>query len=71
MNAHRIENPVRHRPKRLYTTEEAAGYLGLSRWVFTKMIRDGLIPYVQAGKKKLVDIHDLDKWVDTEKTRHI
>lgn len=71
MSTHRIENPVRPRPKRLYTTEEAAGYLAVSRWVFTKMLRDGLFPYVPAGKKKLVDIHDRDKWIDSEKMRHV
>ncbi len=59
------------RIKRLFTTEEASLYLGLSRWVLTKMVRDGLLPYVPCGRKKLIDVKDIDKWIEAEKTRHI
>ncbi len=59
-------------PKRLLTTEEAGHYLGnLSAWTICDMIRKGVLPYVPAGKKKLLDIRDLDKWIDSEKTLHI
>jgi excisionase family DNA binding protein len=66
-----LSQPRVRSAKRLYTTEEAALYLGVSRWVLTKMLRDGLVPYVQAGKKKLIDLKDLDKWIEEQKTWHI
>jgi excisionase family DNA binding protein len=58
--------------KRLYTAEEAGAYLGgLSPWVVRKMVRDGVLPFVPAGKKKLLDVKDLDRWIDGAKERHV
>jgi len=56
-------------PKRLFTTEEASHYLGRSPWVICKMTRDGLLPYVPSGKKKLLDVRDLDRWIENAKTQ--
>jgi excisionase family DNA binding protein len=54
-------------PKRLFTTEEAGIYIAKSQWVVTKMIRDGELRYVPAGRSKLLDVKDLDAWIDRAK----
>lgn len=57
--------------KRLYSLEEAGYYLGRSEWVIAKMVRKGELPYVGHGRRKLLDIKDLDLWVDREKIRDV
>ena len=70
MNAQRIDNPVRDRlSKRLYNLKEAAVYLGRSVWAVREMLWNGKIPYVKDGKRILVDIQDMDTWIDQSKTR--
>ncbi len=60
-----IPKTVRHR---LYTIRDAAVYLGRSEWVVAEMVRTGKLPYVPDGKRKYVDIHDLDEYVAKNKT---
>jgi excisionase family DNA binding protein len=55
--------------KRLYTIPEAAFYLGRTADAVYEMIWAGKIPCVKDGKRNLIDIRDMDKWVEDNKTR--
>jgi excisionase family DNA binding protein len=53
--------------KRLYTIAEAAEYLGRSPWAVRSMIWSGKLPAVRDGKRVLVDVYDLDRWIENNK----
>jgi len=55
--------------KRLYTIPEAAFYLGRTSDAIYEMIWAGKIDYVKDGKRNLIDIRDMDRWIDENKTR--
>ncbi len=55
--------------KRLYSIPEAAAYLGRSVWAVREMIWAGKIRYVKDGRRQLLDIFDLDKWIEDSKTQ--
>lgn len=57
--------------KRLYSIKEAAIYLGRSVWAVREMIWAGKLPYVKDGKRILLDIYDMDNWIEQNKTRFI
>lgn len=54
-------------PKRLYSFKDASVYLGRSEWVIASMVREGLFSYVPHGRRKLLDVKDLDQWIDRAK----
>jgi excisionase family DNA binding protein len=56
--------------KRLYTIAEAAEYLGRSPWAVRSMIWAGKLPAVKDGKRILVDVYDLDRWVEANKVSY-
>lgn len=58
-------------PKRLLSIKEAACYLGRSEWTIAEMVRSGRLPYIPDGKRRFLDIQDLDKWIETNKRRDI
>jgi len=62
-----IINPL---GKRLYTLKEAANYLGRSLWGMRELIWAGDVPIVRAeGNRKIfVDITDLDKFINRNKS---
>jgi len=53
--------------KRLYTVPQAAEYLGRSPWAVRSMIWSGKLPAVRDGKRVLVDVYDLDHWIEHNK----
>jgi excisionase family DNA binding protein len=53
--------------KRLYTIPQAAEYLGRSPWAVRSMIWAGKLPAVRDGKRVLVDVYDLDRWIEHNK----
>jgi excisionase family DNA binding protein len=62
----------RDRPvKRLYSIKEAALYLGRSVWAVREMIWAGKLPYIKDGRRILLDIYDMDEWIEKNKTRFI
>lgn len=67
--AHGIDNPV---PKRLLTIKEAAQYLSLSVYSVREMIWGGALPYIkrEGGRKYLLDIRDLDAFIDSQKASY-
>jgi excisionase family DNA binding protein len=52
---------------RLVRTATAAKYLGVSRATLHRLIVSRQIPYIDSLKWRLVDIRDLDAWVDRQK----
>jgi len=55
--------------KRLYSIKESAEYLGRTVWAVREMLWAGKLPYVKDGKRILLDIHDMDTWIDKNKTQ--
>ena len=56
--------------KRLYTLKEGAAYLGRSEWGMRELIWAGAIPVVkpQTARKIFLDINDLDRFVEANKS---
>ncbi len=55
--------------KRLYSVKEAAKYLGRTVWAVREMLWAGKMPYVKDGRRILIDIHDMDEWIEKSKTK--
>jgi len=64
---HGIGNPMF---RRLLTLKEAAVYLGRSSWGMRDLAWAGRIPVVryEGGRKLFFDIHDLDAFIDKNKS---
>ena len=54
-------------PKRLYNIEEASIYLGRTPNAIRQMIWDGKIPIVRDTKRILLDVKDMDTWIERSK----
>lgn len=69
MKAQRIQNPVSQKAtKRLYSIADASIYLGRSIWAVREMLWAGKMPYIKDGKRILLDIRDMDTWIEKSKT---
>ena len=53
--------------RRLFSIEEAAVYLSLSKREVYNMIATRELPAVTHGRRKMLDIRDLDAWIDHNK----
>lgn len=69
--AQRISNPSCVVTKRLFNVKEGAVYLGRTVWAVREMLYAGKMPYVKDGKRILLDIRDMDDWIDHNKTRSL
>jgi excisionase family DNA binding protein len=60
---------VQTNARRLVRLKQASEYLSLSPWALRRIIQAGEIPIVKVGEGApwLVDLHDLDSWVDHHK----
>ena len=58
-------------PKRLYNLQEGAVYLGRSVGAVREMLWAGKMPYIKDGKRILIDIRDMDSWIDKNKIKSI
>jgi excisionase family DNA binding protein len=56
---------------RLFRVPQAAHYLGATNWFVEEQFRNGKIPFLTIGKYRVVDVRDLDAWVDAEKARQL
>jgi excisionase family DNA binding protein len=54
-------------PRRLLTVEEAAIYLTLSEREIYNMVSNGELVGVRHGKRRMIDIRDLDAWIASHK----
>jgi excisionase family DNA binding protein len=55
-------------PKRLYSIPEAAVYLGRTDWAIREMVWAGKIPCIRDGRRVLLDVNDMDRWIEKQKT---
>jgi excisionase family DNA binding protein len=70
MKAQGITYPVRQGlNKRLYSIKEASLYLGRSVWAVREMLWAGKLPYVKDGRRILLDINDINIWIEKNKTQ--
>jgi excisionase family DNA binding protein len=53
--------------KRLFTISEAAVYLGRSEWSVRRLIWDGQLATVRAGRRVHVDLRDMEAFIDKHK----
>lgn len=52
---------------RLLRIPQAAQYLGATNWCVEEFVRNGKLPFLVVGKYRVIDIRDLDDWIDAEK----
>jgi excisionase family DNA binding protein len=72
LKAESIFKPVGDRPKkRLYSVEDAAEYLGRSVWGVREMLYAGKLPFIKDGRRILLDIRDMDDWIEKSKTSSV
>ena len=53
--------------KRLFTLNEAAAYLGRSKWSVRRLIWKGLLPQVRADRRVHVDVRDMEEFIEKYK----
>jgi excisionase family DNA binding protein len=70
MTAQGIINPPDKSRKRLYTIQEASIYLGRTTWGLREMIWAGKLPVIRDGRRILLDIDDMNKWIDQNKIKY-
>ncbi len=56
--------------KRLFDLKEAAQYLGRTVGALREMLYAGKMPFVRDGRRILIDVHDMDAWIDRNKMQH-
>ncbi|MCA9469522.1 MAG: helix-turn-helix domain-containing protein [Nitrospira sp.] len=62
-----MANDVSQFRKRLYSLDEAAGYLGRSTWSVRRLIWGGELPSVRARGRVHVDVRDMDEFIEKHK----
>ncbi len=55
--------------KRLYSVPEAACYLGRTVDGLREMLWAGKLPYIKDGRRVLLDVQDMDRYIEANKTR--
>jgi excisionase family DNA binding protein len=53
--------------KRLYSVKEAGKYLGRSPWAIRHLIWEGHLPEVRQGRRVMVDVVDMDRFIERHK----
>lgn len=56
--------------KRLYSIKELVVEIGVTEWFWRSQIWDGKLPFVQVGKKMLVDSHDVERFIEKHKMQY-
>jgi excisionase family DNA binding protein len=54
--------------KRLYTIKELVAVFGATPWFWRSQIWDGQLPYVQVGRKMLIDNKDVETFIEKNKS---
>ena len=53
--------------KRLYSIKELVKEVGATEWFWRTQIWDGQLPYVQVGRKMLIDREDVESFIQKHK----
>jgi excisionase family DNA binding protein len=64
----RIDHPLPF--KRLFSISQSATYLSKGVFTIREMVWNGTLPIVRDGRKILIDVRDLDTWIETNKTAY-
>lgn len=67
MSATGIHNPKYKGQKRLFSIKEASVYLGVSEYSVRELIWKGNIGQVKIGRRVLIDLQDIDRFIETSK----
>jgi excisionase family DNA binding protein len=69
--AYQVQNEGAERKlsQRLLTIKEAGAYLALGPWRVRSLIYRGELPYVRLGRRILLDLKDLDFFVEAKKVQ--
>jgi hypothetical protein len=54
--------------KRLYTIKQLVAFFGVTPWYWRSQIWAGLLPYVQVGRKMLIDYKDVEAFIQKNKS---
>lgn len=54
---------------RLLSQKEAAAYLGISYWKLRDLVASGKIIHLQIGRRILLDVQDLEDFIERAKNR--
>lgn len=55
--------------KRLYSLQEAAGYLSLSAAQVYRLVVSGKLRSLREGRRRLIDRNELDRWIAVQANR--
>ncbi len=58
-------------PRRLCAIAEAARFLAVSTWTVREMVWRGDLPHIRNGRRILLDLRDLEAWVERTKVRGV
>ena len=56
--------------KRLLSLKDLVQEFGVSMWFWRTQIWEGKLPFVQVGRKILVDVQDVEKFISSQKQCH-
>ena len=56
--------------KRLYSIKELVKEIGGTTWFWRTQIWDGQLPYVQVGRKMLIDRNDIEAFIQKHKVSY-
>ena len=62
-------NPVSQINPRMLTIPLIAKYLSATNWFVEELIRKKQLPARKFGKSWVVDLHDINKWIEEEKPK--
>ncbi|MFH2093848.1 MAG: helix-turn-helix domain-containing protein [Pseudomonadota bacterium] len=56
--------------KRLYSIKDLVRLIGVTEWFWRSQIWDGKLPFVQVGRKMLIDSKDLEAFIQKNKMHY-
>ena len=56
--------------KRLYSIKDIVQLIGVTEWFWRTQIWSGELPFVQVGRKILIDSHDIEKFIKKHKINY-
>ncbi len=56
--------------KRLYSIKELVENIGATEWFWRTQIWDGQLPYIQVGRKMLIDREDVEAFIQKHKVKN-
>ena len=64
----RRSDPQNSSVKRLYSIKELVKEIGATEWFWRTQIWNGKLPYIQVGRKMLIDIEDVEAFIQKNKS---